>query len=289
MKKYRLLILACAVIATTLVYSAGIRAGEPTDYSFKTGSFTVYSVLDTEMELSADLLKNGDKTEIAKLLPEGKQKVPVNVFVIKTGKDVILVDAGVGPESPMKSNLIANLERIGVSPSDVSMILVTHAHFDHIGGLVSGGKAVFKKARIYYTKAEESSFDDKAIASMDKSIRQYFEPANRMMKVYAGKIEYVTDGGVIREGIKAVSLAGHTVGQTGYMIESGNDKLFIVGDIIHMTKVQFARPQYSLMYDSDAVKAAETRIAAFTMLSSGKTLCAGSHIPFREKWKRICI
>jgi glyoxylase-like metal-dependent hydrolase (beta-lactamase superfamily II) len=212
-----------------------------------------------------------------KAIPKGG-KVPstTNVFVVKTTKRTILVDAGMGTDK----SLVLKLAAIGISPEKVDLILITHGHFDHVGGLVADGKAVFSNAKVLIAEKEKPLYEDSAIAKLPPQAKPYFTPANQVFKIYGSKVSTFIPGSPVAEGVTSVDLKGHTAGQSGFMIESKGQKLFLAGDFLHIGAVQFPRPDYSLVYDSDADQAAKTRTAILEKAAAEKFLVAGVHVQF---------
>ncbi|MDR1921254.1 MAG: MBL fold metallo-hydrolase, partial [Candidatus Adiutrix sp.] len=127
---------------------------------FSVGDFTVFSIQDRAAEMPASIF-SGPLTpaEKQKAMPGGKAPASVNVFIVKGGGRNIMIDAGYGEAGPGENHFIERLRSAGFSPDDIDMVLLTHTHPDHIGGLVSKeGEAVFAKARVLMSQAEFEFF-----------------------------------------------------------------------------------------------------------------------------------
>lgn len=267
--------------ALTVISSGTVCSPKVTEsYSMKLGNFEVIALSDFSPVMKADLVKNGDPEIVKKYLPGGETPGSINVFVVKTGKHNILIDSGLGNEGSRKGKMLERMNKAGLKPGDIDIILITHAHMDHVGGLTDNGTAVFPGAKLFFSKNEISTFDDSAMKSIPEAMRGYFETANKALKIYAGRVETFIPGGVIAEGVTSVDLPGHTAGHTGFFFESEGKKLLMAGDLLHIGLLQFPHPEFSLVYDKDITKAAETRKKILDMACSEKILIAGAHIIF---------
>lgn len=267
-KRFGKLIMAICILSFIYLpakLTSAEKAG-PGFFSFKVGKIEVIAMQDAAIEMDSQLVKNGDPAVLKKLMPEGKLPASVNAFVIRTGEKTILVDAGLGDGTAGKGKLLECMKAARIAPADIDTVVITHEHFDHTGGLVNKGKAVFPSAKLMFSKKEIKAL--------------YSEPAKESLKAYKGRVEGFEPGDVVAEGVKTMELYGHTQGHSGVMIESGGKKLLIFGDLLHITKVQFPYPDYSLVYDADPVKAAETRKGILEMASKEKIYVAGMHIKF---------
>ena len=94
-------------------------------------------------------------------------------------------------------------------------MLLTHGHFDHVGGMVKNGKPVFTKAKVLIADKEKPLYEDAGIEKIPAEYKKYFIPANEMLKVYGSRIETFTPGKKVAEGIVSVDLSGHTAGHAG--------------------------------------------------------------------------
>jgi len=281
-KQLNILFMSFSVIA--FLFISGILscsdAVKPDVYSVKVGKVDVLSLQDAAFDMKAELVKNGDPDEIKRLMPEGKLPASVNVFIIKTGSKNILVDTGIGNGKAGKGMMLESMKKAELSPEDISVVFITHAHFDHVGGLVNDGKPVFINAKLIFSNKEADAISDAAIKKLPADVKSYFEPANVAYKIYGKNTGTVKAGDMISDGVKVVELSGHTSGHAGLLIESQNEKLLMFGDLLHITGVQFQHPDYSLVYDSDIKKAAERRNKTLDMAVSEKMFVAGVHIKF---------
>lgn len=243
-------------------------------YEVKVGDFSVIAIADTTFDMQSSLIKNGNPDEIKKFLPEGKVLCSDNSFVVKSAKQTILVDAGNG------GNLITNLKSLGITPDNITMVLITHGHFDHVTGLIKDGKAVFPKASIFMSEKERVLYEDNTLEKVPAEYKQYFLPANQVLKIYGNQIKTFAFAKVITEGITSIDMNGHTAGHSGFLVESKGQRLLIAGDFLHIGKIQFPHPEYSLIFDSDISIAASTRKQILEKAVKENLLICASHIPF---------
>jgi len=123
-------------------------------------------------------------------------------------------------------------------------------------------------------------FDDAAMArGTDREKRLMFQQAREQTAPYLDRMRTFTSGDVF-PGVSAVPIPGHTPGHTGYLIESGGERLFIWGDVVHMPEVQVPRPEVSMVVDTDPEAAAASRRRVFDMVASENLLVTGMHLHF---------
>ena len=207
-----------------------------------------------------------------------------NVLLLQIGKENVLVDTGPGGKPKPPFDLVANLALLGLAPADITAVIITHAHFDHIGGLLDAeGRIVFHRAEhfclpeeIDFWTAEKPDFShfrmgEKAQASMIAGARRVFE------KIQFTRISHDTR---LPEGITSFLSPGHTPGHMTQKIESRGEALYHIADLAHHYAVQLPHPDWMAASDLDETLAAKTRRTVFTQLAATGSPVFGFHLPF---------
>lgn len=194
----------------------------------------------------------------------------INVFLIDTGKQRILVDTGAGELfGPTSGHLLANMAAAGYKPEQIDAILLTHIHGDHSGGLAIGGKRLFPNAVVYADKREVAHW-----------INQAAPKATVGPYVDAGRIKYLPDSGEVLPGITARPVPGHTPGHSAYLVESKGHRMLFWGDTVHVAEVQLAHPEITISYDEHQPQAAVARRKLFDEIAANGVLVAAPHFSF---------
>jgi len=211
-------------------------------------------------------------------------EISINVFLFKLGTRLYLVDTGSGQLFPegFGGKLLQSLAAAGVRPEQVTDILLTHAHDDHMGGLIRNGALEFPNAIVHVARADVDFFGDRSNAAKAHYGMNYFDDYFASLKHYvdAGKVQTFDGTTEIAPGISATVHPGHTPGSTFYTLESDGQQIVFVGDIIHVGAVQFPEPDITITYDVDRRLAAQVRKTAFAEFARDRTLIAVPHIPF---------
>lgn len=264
------------------------HAQVPGVYHRRVGGFLVTALHDGYQDVSMTTVLGIDPTEAAAILTAARRPVPrrttVNAFLIRDGKRTILVDTGCGTRGAATvGQLMRNLAAAGVDASDIDVVLMTHLHPDHFGGLTdAGGDAVFPRAELLLHEAEYAYWhDDDAMMRMADPARRtiFFVNARKALLPYAGRLRTITAGEVL-PGITAVALPGHTPGHTGYCIASNGGSLLIWGDIVHVQELQVQRPEVTMLVDVDPPAAIAARRRLLTEMADTGGAVAGMHLHF---------
>lgn len=262
----------------------------PGYYRMMLGQFEITALYDGALDLDTKLLNNTNPTELNKLLARmfvgnPKMQTAVNAYLVNTGKNLVLVDAGAAKLfGPNLGFVLQNMKAAGYDPAQVDTVIITHLHPDHVGGITDAdGKPIFPKARIMVAK-EDSEFwlSQKVADGSPEKMQPFFKMARDAAAPYqkAEQFQAFAWGSVLVPGIKAVKANGHTPGHTAFAVESDGQKLLIWGDVVHAHAVQFARPGVSIEFDVDQEQAIATRKNIFKTMAISKSLVAGMHLPF---------
>ncbi|MEO9903199.1 MBL fold metallo-hydrolase [Nisaea sp.] len=254
----------------------------------KIGDITVTALLDGYLDVQDSLLVGFDAADARNLAESafqapGPQRIPVTAYLVNSGGNLILVDAGTADTfGPTLGRLPEALRAAGVEPSDIDMLAITHLHPDHINGaLAPDGSALFPNAELMVSETDYRFWHhDSFLSQADEHARGFFLGARKGVAAYRDRLNLFTDNTEIAPGLHAVALPGHTPGHTGFRIESGKDSLLIWGDVAHIATYQFARPDWGISFDTDVDQARATRKKVLDQVATDRLMIAGMHLPF---------
>lgn len=284
-----------AVLATPQIMVRAAHAQAPmTDvgnagfHRFNLGGFEVTAILDglrpgdgphptfgedQDAESMAALLEEN-------FLPAGRFVNSFTPTLVNTGSELVLFDTGLGAaarEGGM-GQLRSRLEASGYSADDVSVVVLTHFHGDHIGGVMEDGAPTFANAR-YVTGQAEYDFwtaDERLSGPTENSARAV--QAN--VVPLAEKMTFLGDGDEVVPGISAMLATGHTPGHMIFNLESEDKRLVLTADTANHYVASLQRPDWHVRFDMDKEEAAATRRRVFDMIAADRVPFLGYHMPF---------
>lgn len=263
-------------------------------YRIMLGDFEVTALYDGYLSIGSPIYQDFSpitKEELDALIADefrpiaedGGVKTAVAGYLVNTGKNLILVDAGTGDVFDDKvGKLTQSLRAAGYEPEQVDIILPTHLHFDHFSGVTRNGKMEFPSATIYIPQEEKDFWFDTAIPDMPEHVQQYAQWTRDAVAPYAeaGRVYYYPLGSEVLPGVFSVGTPGHTPGHGGFEIESQGETLFLWGDLLHNHALQLTEPDIAAEFDVIPEKARESRGKKLAELAERKILIAGAHLPF---------
>ncbi|WP_308915209.1 MBL fold metallo-hydrolase [Jannaschia sp. LMIT008] len=263
---------AAAALAPAAARADGHDGPAPQFRSFAIGD------MDVSVLLAGQSVREGDMQEIFGMNVEADRFADVSreafiptdaalfVFqptVVRTGGDVILFDTGLNADG------ITNvLEAAGVAPGDVTHLVITHMHGDHIGGLTRDGSPTFANAQHITGEVEMNAWAE--------------NPNEQFTNVVAplrDQFELIADGAEIAPGVTATAMFGHTPGHMGYRLSSGDDQLILAADMTNHYVWSLAHPDWEVRFDMDKEAAAATRRRILDMVATDRIPMVGYHMP----------
>jgi glyoxylase-like metal-dependent hydrolase (beta-lactamase superfamily II) len=210
--------------------------------------------------------------------------IPINAYLINSGSHLVLIDTGAGELfGPTSGFLISNLKEAGYQPQQIDIILLTHIHGDHSGGLSIAGVRQFPNATVYVDQHDLEYFVTRRDSSDEsETLRRQVEQSRATVDPYlkANRVVTIKQNGEVIPGISSSSQPGHTPGHTAYLVQSEGHAILFWGDIIHSSEVQFVHPEVRVAYDVEPREAAQTRLREFQFATEREILVGSDHISF---------
>ena len=264
-----------------------LGVSRPSIYRFKLGNFEVTNMLDGYVQGNGPhpTFGNNQPAEAVQAYAKAQGLPPTkmeNVYVntlVNTGKELVLFDAGNAKgRLPTAGKLPELIVTAGYKPEQVDIVVITHGHPDHIGGLVDGGKLVYPNARYVISEAEFDYWKKgENIAEARKANREQFM---QVVVPLGEKATFLKGEGEVVAGIRAVPVFGHSPGMMAFHIESEGQRLLNWSDVANHYVMAIQQPDWHVAFDHDKEAGAATRKRVFDMVSADRTAVVGYHMPF---------
>ena len=209
-------------------------------------------------------------------------EAPCNLTLWQSGDRRVLFDAGSGQGfMPTAGQIIESLAALDLSPGDITDVIFTHGHPDHLWGVLDDfDEPLFAGARHFMGAGEHAHWSDPGlIDTLPEARKSFAAGAARRLELLGDRIALFGDGDSPVDGVTAVLTPGHTPGHMAFRITDGEESLLVVGDAIGNGHLALSRPEWPNPADEDPVLGAETRMALLADLAASGEAMVGFHLP----------
>jgi glyoxylase-like metal-dependent hydrolase (beta-lactamase superfamily II) len=216
-------------------------------------------------------------------LPASGMPSQTNVTLVRTGDELVLIDAGSGSNfQPTAGKLSENLEAAGLDPASITKVVFTHAHADHLWGAIDDlDEERFPNARYIIAQPEWDFWTDaNTITRVPEWLKPMAQAAARIFKRLERKTERRKASETLAPGLSYFDSIGHTPGHMSVLVDSGTERLLIGGDALTHPAISFARPEWRFGSDFDGERAIATRKRMLDQLTTDRLPLIGFHLPW---------
>lgn len=239
----------------------------PGFYRYKLGEFNAIALHDGVLtrDRPSGFVRNADDAAVGAAfaeagMPADKLTLTFNPLAVETPAGVVLIDTGFGESGPPTTGrLVANLKAAGIAPEDVTTVIISHLHGDHILGLKrKDGSKMYPNATLMVPQGEcDYWFDDAKMNAVPEAARSNFEITRKTMDGL--DMQRFGWGDEVLPGFMSLQADGHTPGMSAIEIASGGDSVLYVADITNNPLLFVRHPEWQAMFDVDPVQTIATR------------------------------
>lgn len=216
-------------------------------------------------------------------LPQKNTPISVNVLLVKSGNELLLLDSGaneqtLGPGAPrLGGRLIATLALVGIKPEAITGVILSHFHGDHIAGIANGNAPAFPNATVYIPEPEQAFLDN---APAGTPLDAQIQNAKAKLAVVQDRVKTYKADAEVLPGLLAVATPGHSVGHTSLLLNSDGQELMYAGDAVVNALISLKRPDFYFGFDQDGAQAVTSRKSLLDTVSSKTTPLFAAHFSF---------
>ena len=263
---------------------------QPRHWRYKLGAFELTVIADSEAFIDGPfpiIGANATEDEVRalmrdNLLPETRYQPGFSPLVLNTGRELVLFDTGNGENGfvprPNGGWLAAGLAPAGIRAEDVDVVVLSHGHPDHVGGLMESGRPLFPNARYAISAIEYDYWAPEGKHTGD--LEKFAAVFRTNTKAIADRFTFLKPGDAVVPGVTAIEAYGHTPGHLNFRIESAGQAIYFWGDCAHHQVASLARPDWHCVFDNDKEQGAATRKRVYDMLATERIAVIGYHMPF---------
>jgi glyoxylase-like metal-dependent hydrolase (beta-lactamase superfamily II) len=263
----------------------------PSRYALRIGEIDVLVISDGVLPLpfatmSTNVAPAARRAWLDNLFLADKFDWAVNVIVVRSGGRTILVDSGLGKEFsgfPRAGHLALRLQAAGIQLADLTDVVLTHLHMDHIGGLLGEGirEQLRPDLRIHVAAAEVKFWaaPDFSRTAMPSPIPDVLRTtAQRFLKEYHGQLQTFEEKREVVPGVSVIRTGGHTPGHSVVRVASVGERLTFAGDSVF--PVSFDHPEWHNGFEHDPEESVNVRLRLFRELAGTGELLVATHLSF---------
>ncbi len=215
-------------------------------------------------------------------LPTDRVEHECNLTLLRDGERVVLFDAGSGSNFVPTAGALGDfLSVTGVDPESVTDVVFTHAHPDHLWGILDDfDEIAFPNAQLHIGRPEWDFWrSGDAIEKVGEARQSFAIGAQNRFAAMEDRVQLFDAGAEVLPGVEAVDTSGHTPGHMSFAVHSGADYVMVIGDAIINHVISFHRPDWPFGSDQDPQKGIATRTALLDRLAGDKARMIGFHLP----------
>ena len=211
---------------------------------------------------------------------DGNLEMALGGFLVRggpLGERIVLVDTGFGSlhRGPfIGGELLVSLANLGVHPDDVTDVVFTHLHFDHVGWASADGQPVFKNATIRCDEADWHYFMQQEHDASDRMVAR----SQRLLGPVANHVEPYSGSGTLLPGIDRIFAPGHTPGSSIIVLSDQGERAMLLGDVVHCP-MELLDDEWASLGDVDPALARQTRLALNREMEGDPVPVVGAHFP----------